>query len=267
MRGLALGVSVAYLAGCASPGKPVSQVVRVETPGCAIASCTLSNDQGEWRVQATPGETSVITSRTPLRLVCRTEEGLENSTGAASSLSGTSGAGAVAGGLTGGAAVGAAFGAVALTFIPVLGIIIVASGVALGAAGGTALEASQQTLGYPPVISVDMSCTSQGDKASAPGEGRFGLAFRGLSHAELEALGLNENGAVLVTEVAAGGFAQAAGMRRGDIVLAINGRALVDATQFEQAALALAPEGLLQLRVWRDGQATAISLTLPSTPQ
>ena len=259
---IALGLSVASLSGCASPGKSITQVIRVATPGCALASCTLSNDQGAWRVEATPGEASVITSRAPLQLVCRAEEGLANSAGATASLSSKDGAAAVAGGVAGGAAVGAAFGTVALAFIPVIGIALVATGVALGAAGGSAVETSQQTLTYPPVISVAMSCMSRGDAVAMPTAGRFGVGFRGLSLAELQAQGIGENGAVLVTGVASGSVADAAGLRSGDIVLAANGREFVDAAHFEQVALALVPGSSLQLRVWRDGRAIDISMRL-----
>ena len=264
MREIALGLSVVYLSGCASPGKSVDQVIRVETPGCAIASCTLSNDQGEWHVPDTPGEVSVITSHAPLRLACRAEGGLENSSSTAPTLSDRSGVGALAGGLTGGAAIGAAFGTVALTFMPVIGIAIVATGVALGAASGTAVEASQQMLSYPTVISVSMSCAADGDAVKVPNANRFGVGFRGLSLEELQAQGLRETGAVLVTDVAPGSVGEAAGLRSGDIVLAVNGRALVEVTQFERAALASLPDGPLQLRLWRDGQAIDISIALTS---
>ena len=259
----ALGWSVACLMACASPGKSMTQTVRIETPACMRASCTLSNDQGAWRVDATPGDASVMASCAPLRVVCKSSEGPENSAGASSSLSAMDGVGALAGGAAGGAAVGVVFGSVALAFIPVLGIALVASGVALGAAGGSALESGQQTLAYPPVISVAMSCMDRTDAAAMPQAGRVGVGFRGLSLAEVQAQGSGEHGAVVVTDVGAGSVAGVAGLRSGDLVLAANGHEIIDAAQLEQLALTLAAGSSLRLRLWRDGHFVEISLVVP----
>jgi S1-C subfamily serine protease len=138
-----------------------------------------------------------------------------------------------------------------LAFNPVLGVAIVVSGVALGAAGGSAIESSQQTLSCPPVIGVAMSCTAEGVAAAASRAGRFGVGFRGLSLDEARERGLGERGAVLITDVAAGGAAETAGLRSGDLVLGVNGQETIDAAQLELAVLALAPGSPLALKVRR----------------
>jgi len=258
----ALGVA---LQGCASPGTPVTQTVRVETPGCAQVACELSNDRGHWSLPRTPGTVTLLTSHEPLKLSCRADDGVQGSAGLASSVAPPSGAGAVTGGVVGGAAVGAAVGAAALSFIPILGVIAVAAGVATGAVAGQTVEAGRQSIRYPELISLPMNCAAAAAPL-LPAGAALGLGIRGLLPAQALAAGAGERSAVLVTSVAAGGRAAAAGLRGGDILLAADGRDLRDAADLEECVQALAPGMPLALRVWRDGQTLELALTRAASP-
>ena len=99
------------VAGCASPGKPVTQTVQVETPGCAAVACELSNDQGRWTVPHTPGAVSVTTSSAPLSVSCGASVSTHSRTSAPSTVAAASGGGAVVGGVAGGAVFGTMLGA------------------------------------------------------------------------------------------------------------------------------------------------------------
>ena len=262
---VALELIVVWLGGCAAAvGKPVSQTVRFETPGCAVVSCTLSNDQGSWHVERTPADVVLTTSREPLKVVCLSEGEVQEAASVLSSLSGTSGAGAVAGGVAGGAAVGLAAGSVALAFVPALGAMLILAGAGIGASAGSAIEHTQQTFAYPPVISVAISCKAPGQTVAAlrPAP-RFGVGFRGLSVSEAKALGVGERGAVLVTEVAPGSLAEVAGLRSGDVLLSANGQMVIDAGQLEVLATALTPGSRLHLKVSRGGEDRELTLLLP----
>jgi hypothetical protein len=262
-RALWVAAAASLLAGgCASPGKPVTQTVQVETPGCAQATCELSNDRGSWQVPRTPGSVSVTTSTAPLRVSCRADEGARGSAGTPSTVAPATGAGAVAGGVAGGVAVGAAVGATALSFIPVLGVIAVLGGAAVGAATGQMAESHQQALRYPAVISIPMNCAQQAGPALAPALG-LGLGIRGMPPAEARAAGLGERSAVLVTRVAPGGPAAAAGLQPGDILLDADGQDLGDAAQLEERVLALAPGASLLLRLRRGDMTLERVLTRP----
>ncbi len=260
IRAVALAV---FVQGCASVGTPVTQVVRVETPGCEEVSCTLSNDRGSWHLASAPGAVTVTSSQSPLKVICRTAAGVQVISTMPSTVGDASAAGAVAGGVAGGTAVGAVFGAAALSFIPVLGVIIVASGVATGAAAGQLVEASAQAIRYPDVITLPMNCSTPTAQALRPGA-TIGLGIRGLPLADAQALGLGKRSAVLVTWVTEGGAAASAGLRSGDIVLAADGRDLRDAAEREERVLTLAPGTPLSLRVWRDGQ--YLDMTLVRQP-
>ena len=249
--------------GCASPGVPATQAVRVETPGCAQASCELSNDRGSWQLPRTPGAVTLITSQVPLKVSCRTDDGAQGSAGTASTLPPVTGTGGVAGGVAGGAAVGVAFGATALAFIPVLGVIAVATGAVVGASAGTALESGQRSIRYPELISIPMTCMANGAKTAATTArgAPLGLEVRGLSRAQVREAGLGERSAVLVIGVAGSGRAAAAGLRSGDVILSTSGQDLNDAAELEERVLALAIGAPMTLRVWRDRQVLELVLT------
>lgn len=259
--GIAALVAVGLLAqGCATPpGAAVTQSVRVETPGCARVTCELSNGTDRWLLASTPGTVTVTTAHAPLKVSCRADEGGQGSGGAWSSVSPITGAGAVAGGVVGGAAVGAAVGAATFVFVPVLGVITVLAGVAVGATAGQAVESRQRPIQYPDMITVPMTCAvaSPSHPAGAP----LGLSIRGMDAAEVQSAGLRGRGAVLVTMVAAGGSAAIAGLRSGDIVVAVDGRDVSDAAELEERLVMLAPGDSSSLQVHREGQLLALALT------
>lgn len=260
-------LAVALMASCATPtDKPITQTIFVETPGCLTASCTLSNDLGSWRVERTPGEVTVTSSREPLKVVCRSDGNEYGGTDASPAFPGTPGAGAVVGGIAGGAAVAMAVGSVALAFVPRLGALVVLGGMGLGAGAGKVIEASQQTVAYPPVISVALSCGTPRQAMAVPGSARVGVGFRGLSLAEAKALGLGDRHALLVTDVGMGSAGEAAGLRRDDVLLTANGQPVNDAAQLETLAAALTPGITLNLMVWRSGEELALVLLLPQAP-
>lgn len=248
--------------GCAMTGKEAVQTIRVETPGCEHVSCEFSNDRGSWQLPRTPGSVTVTTSHEPLKVSCRSDDGVEVSFAAPSSVPPVTGGAGVAGGVAAGAGVGAALGATALTFIPLLGVFAVVTGVAVGAVTGTALESSQREIRYPDLITIPMSCHPPGASAQAPGA-PLGLGIRGLPVAQAREVGLGERGGVLVTSVAEGSSAAAAGLRAGDIILAAAGQELRDAGDMEERVIVLTPGAPLTLQVWRDGQVIELVLTRP----
>jgi hypothetical protein len=151
-------LAVALLAlGCATPGRPIVQTVRIETPGCDRVACELSNDQGRWPVPRTPGTVTLTSSLAPLQVGCRAGDGAQGGAGLAH----------------------AAPGASALAFIAPLGVVGVVGGVAGAGAAGQAPELRQRSLRYPDLIIVPMSCPPSGDP-TLPASAAFGLVVRGL---------------------------------------------------------------------------------------
>ena len=249
--------------GCASPEPLIMQTIRLQTPGCAVASCELSNDRGSWQLARTPGSVTVTVSRQPLRATCRDEASTVGGALASSSRPATSGTGAVTGGVVGGAATGVALGATALAFIPPLGVLAVLTGVGVGAVAGDAAESHSRPLRYPELVSIPMSCSaadtgSLQTEVTAP---RLGLGIRGMTLTEAQAVGLSGRTAVMVTSVVEDGRAAASGLLNGDVILAVNGQDVLDAADVEERVLALLHELPLALRVWRDRHILDLVLT------
>ena len=65
-------LAISLFSGCASIVSGVNQSVTVDTPGCAAASCKLTNDKGEWAVTS-PGSVVVHRAYAPLMIVCAKE--------------------------------------------------------------------------------------------------------------------------------------------------------------------------------------------------
>lgn len=70
--------AISLLSGCASIVSGTNQPVTVDTPGCAAASCKLTNDKGTWAV-TTPGSVVVHRAYGPLTVMC-TKEGFPAAT-------------------------------------------------------------------------------------------------------------------------------------------------------------------------------------------
>jgi serine peptidase DegS len=96
--------------------------------------------------------------------------------------------------------------------------------------------------------------------------GWVGLEPDELSSAESEALGLEPNVGILLTHVIDGGPAANAGLRRGDVILAINDEPIRTAQQARLLVAALEPGDQLNLDGWRNGQPFTATLTAAERP-
>ncbi len=93
-------------------------------------------------------------------------------------------------------------------------------------------------------------------------EGYLGAAGRNLTAESVKALGLSVPHAVLVTQVLAGGPADEAGMKPGDIVLALDDIAGPQFNIFVQAIRKKKPSGIVRLEIMRRGEHRTLTATL-----
>ncbi len=83
-----------------------------------------------------------------------------------------------------------------------------------------------------------------------------------LAPAQQARFGLSQPAATMITGVASGSPAEAAGVLLGDLLLAVNGQPIVEATQLLRVlARGATPDGRLTLQVLRGGQRIEIALT------
>ena len=96
--------------------------------------------------------------------------------------------------------------------------------------------------------------------------GWVGLEPDELSSAELEARGLEPGAGILLTRIIEDGPAARAGLRRGDVILAVNDELIRSAQQARLLVAALEPGDRVQLTGWRDGHRFTATLTAAERP-
>ena len=255
---------VVLLAGCAtSPGRSVPQLVRVETPGCPGAVCTLANDLGLWRIEPTPGDAEVMTSEKPLEVACRAEGGASvgaSELGLPLELRSVSPASGIAGAAVGAGAAGAAVAPlVATPFAPLAGAFVL-FGAVMGAGVGRAVDSTARAWAYPASVQVTLHCeplsADRGALAAAP----FGMAVRSAPAGERAAAG-----AVIVVAVAPQGRAAASGLEAGDRILKAAGAVAADSAALEEILEGVRGRTSVPLEVWRAGRTLTLELAVPGT--
>lgn len=258
-------IVAAGLGGCAGAplGRSVEQDMRVEVPGCPPMRCELRNDLGRWVVDATPGHATVRTSATPLEVGCGTTD-LPPGTERLASSQPSPSAGAAAVGAAVGAGVGAAATAPAMAIGGPFGF-LAATVVVVGAVGGGALaqaaDARTREYRYPGVVVVPMVCPQPPPDAAALAGARWGLAVRGATPGDGA-----PDGAVWVLAVAPQGRAAAAGLRAGDLLLALDALPLAGTLQLQDALdRAVRERAQVTLQVRRGGTLTTLTLAMDAS--
>jgi serine protease Do len=71
----------------------------------------------------------------------------------------------------------------------------------------------------------------------------------------------------LIGDVSADTPGSRAGLKRGDVVLELNGAPVKDASQLRLQISQTAPGTVVRLRIWRDGKAQDVSVTLGELPE
>ena len=109
----------------------------------------------------------------------------------------------------------------------------------------------------PVTVAVGEMPTDEPVTAAARSDAIWGLAVEPLTTDPATLLGRSFSQGVVVTEVAPGSAAERAGLQRGDIVLAVKGRAVADAPALYRELAALKPGDVVPLWVHRTGSGNA----------
>ncbi len=96
--------------------------------------------------------------------------------------------------------------------------------------------------------------------------GRLGLAFQPMTSDLAVGLGVEGNKGALVSDVEPGGAAARAGIRSGDVVLAVNGTTIAHAEELPRRVAVHAPGTSIKLTILRDKQPREIAATLDAMP-
>jgi membrane-associated protease RseP (regulator of RpoE activity) len=120
---------------------------------------------------------------------------------------------------------------------------------------------------HPPPGSFDEFLAGQPKPLAAePTHGWIGLHMQGLTPDLARSLNLPSGLAgILVAEVVAGGPAERAGLRPGDVILDVDGRVLAPHQLAEQVRQ-MRPDTVMRLRVWREGARMFIAVRTAAKP-
>jgi Do/DeqQ family serine protease len=92
--------------------------------------------------------------------------------------------------------------------------------------------------------------------------GKIGISIQNPTEEMREALGLKDTKGVLVGGVQAGSAAEKAGIRRGDVIIAVNGEKVEDSNILRNRIAGTAPGTEINLTIMRDGSEQEVRATL-----
>jgi serine protease Do len=130
----------------------------------------------------------------------------------------------------------------------------------------TAIVAQGQGIGFATPINLAKEILTQ-LKTGKVTRGWLGIMIQDITPELAESFGITETNGVIVGDVVADSPAEKAGLKRGDIVKSLNGKAVDNAHSLSRAVAAMGPESTATLEVLRDGKSKEIKLTIGTMPE
>ncbi|WP_235882961.1 Do family serine endopeptidase [Rhizobium rhizophilum] len=96
--------------------------------------------------------------------------------------------------------------------------------------------------------------------------GWLGVQIQPVTQDIADSLGLAEDSGALVVAPQAGSPGEAAGIKQGDVVTAVNGDPVKDPRELARRIAAYAPDTTVDVSLWRDGKATEVKVKLGELP-
>ena len=130
----------------------------------------------------------------------------------------------------------------------------------------TAIRAGANGIGFAiPIDEVKDVLGQLRDKGHVE-RGRLGLGFQPLTPDLADALGVDSGKGALVSQLEPGGAAARAGIKAGDVILAVNGRPILHAEELPRRVAHNAPGAIIDLTIVRDKQRREVKATLDNLP-
>ncbi|MFD2161342.1 Do family serine endopeptidase [Paradesertivirga mongoliensis] len=118
--------------------------------------------------------------------------------------------------------------------------------------------------GYGFAIPINLAKKIMDDfiKFGSVKRGFIGVTFRELDASVAKELGVNQISGLYVNEIMEGGGAEAAGLKKGDIITKVDGNKILSSSDLQEKVGRLRPGDKVQLSYLRDGSERSTSVTL-----
>ena len=126
----------------------------------------------------------------------------------------------------------------------------------------TAIAQRAQGIGFAIPSSMAKRIIADLREHKKVSRGWLGVTIQNVDAATAKALGMQEAKGALVNSVLEGQPASQAGIREGDVIIAINDKVIEDTEQLLRTVAILAPGSEASITVWRDGKSENLKLTV-----
>jgi len=126
----------------------------------------------------------------------------------------------------------------------------------------TAINAAGQNIGFAVPIDVARRILPQLRENGKVVRGYLGVSIGNINKDDAEAFGLDSTEGALVEQVVEGHAASKAGIRHGDVIVAVDGENVVDTRELIDTISAMPPGTEVELGVIRNGKKTTVEVTL-----
>lgn len=131
----------------------------------------------------------------------------------------------------------------------------------------TAIIARGQGIGFAIPINMAKNVVSQLRDGGKVVRGWIGVYVQEISPEIAQSLNLKDDNGALVADITAGGPAQKAGLKRGDIIIEVNGNKINEMPELPKLVASYAPGTKTKLKVLRDGKEKVLNLKLGELPE
>ncbi len=130
----------------------------------------------------------------------------------------------------------------------------------------TAIVAQGQGIGFATPINMAKDILDQ-LKTGKVIRGWLGIMIQDITPELAESFGVTVTKGVIVADIVADSPAEKGGLKRGDIVEALNGKQVENANQLSRSVAALPPETKATIEVIRDGKPVTVKLAIGTMPE
>ncbi|HVR28521.1 MAG TPA: Do family serine endopeptidase [Thermoanaerobaculia bacterium] len=131
----------------------------------------------------------------------------------------------------------------------------------------TAMNFGAENIGFSVPVNTLAAILDQLKSTGRVRRGYLGVNITNLDHDTAEAFGVGSTDGALVQEVQPRSPAQEAGLRNGDIIVAVDGNRITDTRRLIDYVAAKPPGSKIELELVRSGKAVARTVTLEERPQ